>query len=236
SIKGAFYMTIDSKTHDVKVSNMSEFNSEFITQYFSEREKKKEKKKEDKGEEPELYSFQLNELLIRKDGGATLIAEQYYMYTVTYTTYDPTSHMTTTHTDYYYNYNDILVLSFNNDGSLAWKTKIPKRQTTVNDGGYYSSYAYAAIDDKLFFVFNDNPKNLFAQPGVQPEAFNGRKDLAVMLIEVDADGKMSKELLMTTEKGDLIVRPKMCEQTAAREMIILSEKSKTYQFSKVVFK
>jgi hypothetical protein len=237
SIKGAFYMAIDSKTHDVKVQNMSEFDSEFITQYYSEKEKKKTKKKEEKGDEPELFSFDLNELLIRQDGGATLIAEQYYMYTRTYTTYDPNTHMSTTHTDYYYNYNDILVLSFNKDGSLAWKTKIPKRQTTMNDGGYYSSYSFAMIDDKLYFIFNDNPKNLFAQPGVKPQPFlRGSKELAVMLVQVDASGKATKELLMTTEKGDLIVRPKLCEQTAAREMLILGEKSKSYQFSKVVFK
>lgn len=234
SIKGAFYMAIDAKTQQVKVQQMTEFDTEFITQYFSEKEKKKEKKKEDKGEEPELYQFSLDNLLIKEDGGVTLIAEQYFVNVVTSQYYDgKTWHTVTT---YYYNYNDILVMSFDKTGTLAWKCKIPKRQTTVNDGGYYSSYTYSVVGDKIYFIYNDNPKNLFLPKGQRPEPFTGSKDLAVVLAEVDAAGKVSRELLMTTERGDLIVRPKMCMQTGAREVLILAEKSKVYQFSKVVFK
>jgi hypothetical protein len=236
SIKGAFYMAIDATTHEVKIQKLSEFETDFITQYFSEKEKKKEKKQEDKGKEPELYQFRLDELLIREDGGITLIAEQYFVDVSYYTTYDPNTHMTTTHTIYYYNYNDILVMSFNKSGELDWKTKIPKRQCTVNDGGYYSSYTYSIVDDKIYFIFNDNPKNLFLKADEQPYMFNGAKDLAVVLVEVNADGKATRELLMTTEKGDLIVRPKMCEQTGKREVLICAEKTKVYQFSKVEFK
>jgi hypothetical protein len=236
SIKGAFYMSIDGSTHKVKVQKLSEFETDFITQYYSEREKKKEKKQEDKGKEPELYQFRLDNLLIREDGGITLIAEQFYIQEVTYTSYDPTTHSTTTHTTYYYNYNDILVLSFNKDGEMEWKTKIPKRQCTANDGGYYSSYSYSVVGDKLYFIFNDNPKNLFLKANEEPYSFTGSKELAVVLVEVDASGKTSRELLMTTEKGDIIVRPKMCEQTGAREVFICSEKTKMYQFSRVEFK
>lgn len=236
SIKGAFYMSIDGTTHKVKVQKQSAFESEFITQYFSEKEKKKEKKQEEKGKEPELYQFRLDDLLIRQDGGVTLIAEQFYIQEVTYTTYDPNTHTTTTHTTYYYNYNDILVMSFNKDGEMEWKTKIPKRQTTANDGGYYSSYTYSVIGDKIYFIFNDNPKNLFLKPNEQPYPFTGSKELAVVLVEVDGKGNATRELLMTTEKGDVIVRPKMCEQTGAREVFICSEKAKVYQFSKVEFK
>lgn len=235
SIKGAFYMSIDSKSSDVKVMQLSEFETDFITQYYTEKEKKKTQKKEDKGEEAELYQFKLDNLLIREDGGVTLIAEQFYIEVRTYTSTDSQGR-TTTRTVYYYYYNDILVLSFNKDGIVEWKTKVPKRQCTTNDGGYYSSYSFSIIGDKLFFIFNDNPKNLFLPKGQKPYPFSGSKELAVVLVEVDGTGKVSKELLMTTEKGDLIVRPKMCAQTGAREVLVCSQKSKVYQFSKVEFK
>lgn len=235
SVKGAFYLSIDGKTHQEKIQSLSEFDSEFITQYFSEKEKKKQKKQEAKGEEPELYSFRMDELLLRNDGGATMIAEQYYTYTVTYTTTDANGRMTT-HSTTYYNYNDILVLSFNPDGSLNWKCKVPKRQTTASDGGYYSSYAYATIGDKIYFVFNDNPKNLFLKPGEKPYAFTGSKELAVVLVEVTGSGETSRELLFTIERGDVILRPKVCVQTGEKEMFICSERTKIYQLARVEFK
>jgi hypothetical protein len=236
AIKGAFYISIDGKTHDIKTQQYSEFETDFITQYASEKEKKKAKKKEEKGDDVELANFRMDELLIRQDGGATMIAEQFYTYTVTTTTTDANGHSTTTTTTYY-NYNDILVISFNPDGKLAWKTKVPKRQTSTNDGGYYSSYTYSVVGDKIYFIFNDNPKNLFLKEGEKPyTSYVRSKEQAVVLVEVDANGKFSRELLMTTEKGDLIVRPKICEQTGAKEVLICSEKSKVYQFSKVEFK
>lgn len=235
SVKGAFYMSIDSKTREVKIKQLSEFPTDFITQYYSEREKKKEKKKEAKGDEAELYQFRLDNLLIREDGGVTLIAEQFFIEERTYITTDSQGR-TTTRTVYYYNYNDILVLSFDKTGMVEWKTKIPKRQVTTNDGGYYSSYNFSVIGDKIYFIFNDNPKNLFLPKDQKPYPFSGSKELAVVLVEVDASGKSTKELLMTTEKGDLIVRPKMCKQTGAKEVLICSQKTKVYQFSKVVFK
>ncbi len=235
SVKGAFYICIDGKTRDIKAQKYSEFESDFVTQYFTAKEKNKQKKKEAKGDEPELFDFEMDELLIRADGGATLIAEQFRTYTVCTTTTNANGTTSTTCTTYYV-YNDIMVLSFEPDGSLAWKCKIPKRQTTSQDGGYYSSYAFAAVGDKLYFVYNDNPKNTYLKPGEPIYFFSPRRDVAVILAEVDATGKVTRELLMTTEKGDINIRPKLCVQTGTKEMLILAEKSKLYQFSKVEFK
>lgn len=235
SIRGAFYIRLDGQNQSVKVQNMTEFETTFITQYFSEKEKKREKKKEEKGLEPELYAFRMDQLLLRADGGATMIAEQFYENTVCHTTTDANGRSTTTCTTYY-TYNDILVISFNPDGSLNWKCKIPKRQTSTNDGGYYSSYAYATVNDKIYFVFNDNPKNLYLKGDEQPYPYVRNKEFAVVLVEVDGSGKTSRELLFTTERGDVILRPKVCEQTGAKEMFICSERSKIYQLARIEFK
>ena len=235
SVKGAFYIRIDGKSRQVVTQNFSVFEQDFITEYFTEKEKKKSDKKEAKGQDQELYSFQMDELLIRADGGVTLIAEQYRMYTVCTTTTTANGGTTTTCHNHFL-YNDIMVITFNPDGAVAWKCKIPKRQHTVDDYGYYCSYAYVAIDNKLFFVYNDNPKNLYLQAGEKIYNYTPAREAAVILVEVDASGKVTRELLTKTEKGDLDISPKMCVQTGAREMLILAEKSKMYQFSKITFK
>lgn len=233
SIKGAFYMSVDPVTETVEVQQFTEFESEFITKNFTDREEKKAKKKEEKGEELEMFHYDMRNLILKEDGGATLIAEQYDFYVTTYTTYS--NGKSQTYTVYHYLYNDIIVVSFDNLGALQWKSKIPKRQVTQNDGGMYSSYTMAVVGDKLYFIFNDNPKNLFLPEGEAPYNFGG-KEIAVVLVEVDNVGKVTRELLFTTERGDAFVRPSLSEQTGDKEVILFSQKTKIFQYSKVTFK
>lgn len=236
SVKGVFYQRMNSDGEEMLADRMTEFDKAFITQYASQREVKRIEKRERRGEEAELFEFDMDNFLLRADGGGTLVAEQYYMYVETVTT--PSGNgQTTTRYIYHYIYNDILVLNFNADGELVWKCKIPKRQHTTNDGGYYSSYALMVQGDKLFFVYNDNPRNLTLEETEAPaDMGRNRRELAVVLAEVDASGKLSRELLISTERGDVIVRPKVCEQTGANEMLLYSEKTSVFQFSKVIFK
>lgn len=236
SVKGAFYMTIDGESRQVKKQKTTAFETDFITQNMSEREKKKVERREAKGQSAELYEFDLDHLILQNDGGATLIAEQFFIEIQTVTTTNPNGG-SSTRTIYHYYYNDLIALSFGPDGSLVWKVKVPKRQHTTNDGGYYSSYAYAAVGNKLYLLFNDNPKNLFLQPNERPHYSFG-KEIAVSIVQIDANsGAMSRELLFTTSRGDITIRPKMCLQTGEREMLIYGERRrKTYQFSAVTFK
>lgn len=236
SVKGVFYQRMNSESEEMLANRMTEFDKAFITQYASQREVKRIEKRERRGEEAELFEFDMDNFLLRSDGGGTLVAEQYYMYVETVTT--PSGNgQTTTRYIYHYIYNDILVLNFSADGELVWKCKIPKRQHTTNDGGYYSSYALMVQGDKLFFVYNDNPRNLTLEETEAPaDMSRNRRELAVVLAEVDASGKLSRELLISTERGDVIVRPKVCEQTGANEMLLYSEKTSVFQFSKVIFK
>ncbi|MFN8714934.1 MAG: hypothetical protein ACK5Z2_18950 [Bacteroidota bacterium] len=236
SIKGVFYQRISGKTEEVLVRKTTEFDKAFITQYASEREVKRIEKRERRGEEPELFEFDMDNFLLREDGGGTLVAEQFYIYIETQT-FTGANGQTTTRTIYHYYYNDILVLNFNASGDLVWKCKIPKRQHTTNDGGYYSSYALMMQGDKLFFIYNDNPKNLTLNENEAPaDAYRNRREMAVVIAEVTAEGTITRELLVATERGEVIVRPKVCEQTAANEMLMYSERPGVFQFSNVVFK
>lgn len=235
SIKGAFYLNIDPATEQVKSQKFTEFGTEFITLNLTDREEKKAKKKEAKGEELEMNEFDMRDLILRADGGATLIAEQYIFYVTSHTVTNSNGTTSTSYT-YHYLYNDIVVVSFSNTGELLWKTKIAKRQHTTNDGGMWSSYAMAVIGDKLFFIFNDNPKNLFIGAEETPYNFSASKDLAVVIVEIDNSGKATKELLFTQERSDVKVQPRLGEQTGEKEMVICSQRSKIFQYSKLIFK
>ena len=239
SIGGSYFLKINSKTKEMTVKSFKEFGMDFITQFMTEKEEKKAKKKAEKGKDVELYEYDLDDIILREDGGAMLIGEQYFIREHTYTTTGANG-STTTRTVYYYYYNDIIVLNISPDGSIDWTTKIPKRQVSINDGGFFSSYTMAIVNDKLYFVFNDNAKNLSYKDGGKLYNFapvQKSKDKSVVtLVELDHTGKFTRQALFTAKEAEVITRPKVCEQISNNELLIFGQKKKAHKFAKVTFK
>lgn len=219
SIIGTCFFSIDPETEQILTQGSKEFGIDFLEQFMSDTKANKKK---------EMYSYALDNLIIRADGGCLLVAEQYYVYTTSYTSNGVTYY--TTH----YCYNHIIVVNVNPDLSIQWAIKIPKVQQTVNDGGYYSSYAFAITADKLYFVFNDNPKNITEPDATKTYAFNGSKSVAVV-VGVDADGKQTKNILFKNQDEGVIMKPKVGEQVTSADMIIYLEKGKEYEVGKLTF-
>lgn len=231
SIRGTFFLSIDAKTKEIKTESFKEFDIGFITQNMTERQAEKAKRREERGQEQELYEYDLDKLIVRSDGGALLVGEQYFVKTVTYTSY--INGRPSTRTVTYFYYNDIIVVNINPDGNIAWTVKVPKRQTSVNDGGFYSSYAMAINKDKIYFVFNDNPDNL-DYTGVGRVQETVLRNQVVTVASVNAKGEMKRQLL-GAGAGEVIIRPKVCEQTSYSEMLLFGQRRKTQQFGKIEF-
>jgi len=236
SIKGAFYMLIDGKSKEIKVSNQKAFDFELITENMTEREEEKAKKKADKGKNIELYEYDLDDIKLNTDGSATLIAEQYYVRVVTTTTYGANGQVSTRTTYHYYYYNDIIVVNIGKDGNIEWTCKIPKLQHTINDGGYYSSYVCASHNDKLYFIFNDHPENIINPVAGKMKPMGKGREIAAAFVEVDETGKYKKEMLFSQEKRDVLIRPKVCRDAKEGEFFLFAEWKKDYQFSRVKIK
>jgi hypothetical protein len=233
-IRGCFYLAIDSKTKSVKTSNMKDFGIDFITQYMSARQEKKAKKKEDKGEDQEIYNYDLDNMVLRDDGGVIVVGEQYYIEARTITTMGANGSMSS-RTVYYYHYNDVIVINISPKGIIEWAQKIPKIQVTAEDGGFYSSYAMTVKDDKLYIIFNDSKDNYSLKPGASYKNFEMGKDAIVTMVTVDKSGNTKREALFGHEDVEIITRPKVCEQISANEMLIYGQKKKTHQFAKLTF-
>lgn len=235
TVKGSYFLKIDGKTKEIKAKSFNEFGIDFITQNMTERQEKKSKKKAEKGKKPELYKYYLDEIILKDDGGAVLIGEQFYIVTVTHTYTNPNGGTTTTYTNYYY-YNDIIVVNIDSDGNIVWTEKVPKRQRTVNDGGFYSSYTTTVVNDKIYFVFNDNPKNIEYKGEGKIYNFNRSKESLVVIVEMNSEGKQSREALFSAKEVEVLIRPKVCEQISKTELILFGQKKKTHKFARVTFK
>ncbi len=235
-VRGSFFLSLDPRTKQVIHESYKEFSDDFITQYMTAKQEEKARKKaEKKDEDMQLYEYDLADIVRRDDGGAVLIGEQYYMYVVTSTSSGPQGQTYTT-TTYHYLYNDIIVVNIDPDGNIAWASTIPKRQHSVNDGGFFSSYALEVKGDNLYFVYNDNGENLFLAAGdkFKNTDFNGKGSI-VTLANVNSDGRVVREALLDPEKRDLILRPKSCRQLQDDRMFIYATRKNDYRFGTVTF-
>ncbi|NRB46719.1 MAG: hypothetical protein HRU41_03525 [Saprospiraceae bacterium] len=237
SIKGTYFLRMNAKAKEIYQVNFKAFDLDFLTLNMTRGQRKRAERNEKNGNEdraPELYRFSLDELIMRTDGGAVLVAEQYYVYEQSFFSYWDRS----TRVNYFYHYNDILVINIKPTGEIEWASRIPKRQETVNDGGYYSSYAMATVRDRFYFIFNDNPRNFDgrAQSGNRRvrENYNGRYTV-VSLAEVKIDGSVRMMPLFTNRDADVITRPKICRQSGSKHMLVYGERGRNFRFADLAF-
>lgn len=234
-INGSYFLRLDGTTKEIVSTNFKKFDIDFITQNFTARKEKKAKKRDAKGKDQELFQYDLDEIILKSDGGALLVGEQYYVNIVTTTTTSANGGTTTT-TKYTYHYNDIIVINLSPEGTIDWNVKIAKKQITTNDNGFYSSYALSVVNDKLYFVFNDNPKNLYYKGDGKYYNFTRGKDALAVLVELDLDGIQDREALFSTSQANILARPKVCKQISKNQLIIFGQRKKTQRFAKVTFK
>jgi hypothetical protein len=244
SIKGTYFFQIDPITSEVSNANYKEFDFDFVTEYYSDRKKRKAKKAEEEGNtrrSAELYQYSLNDLILRSDGGAVLIAEQYYVERREdsrltnggfYNPYGFRNNQFRENIEYYYNYNDIIIVNIRPNGEIQWASRIPKRQETRNDGGYYSSYAMAIVRDKICFVYNDNGKNFGAKKNNRRYGFNGSNSI-LALTEVGMNGSVNTYPISSNREQGIITRPKICKQIGKRKVAIFGERGKRFKFGKL---
>lgn len=232
SIGGTYFLRVDLQTKEISQKSFKDFGLDFITQNMTEREVERAARKEERGDDLELYEYNLDKLLVGKDGSAILIGEQYFVKAVTTTMY--MNGRPTYTTTYHYYYNDIIAVKVDPTGKIEWAEKVAKTQHTTSDNGFYSSYTLAVVKNRICFIFNDHPDNLNYKGIGRPRNFNGRESL-VVLVSLDQNGKQTRQPIFNSVDVDVITRPKVCEQISNREVILFGQRKKTQQFAKVTF-
>jgi len=206
SIKGSFFFTIDIDSKKIVTEGFKPFDRKFLAKLMSKRRARKGK---------ELYRYQLDEIILRSDGGAVLIGEQYYVVSSTY--YTGTGLNRTANTTNTYYYEDVIIININPDASIAWATNIPKNQSASTRA--FSSYSHAIVKGKIHFIYNERIS----------------RNAPVMLASVNTQGEVNiKELFKNRDEG-ILTRPMLCRQTSKNEMVIFGERGKKYKFGRIKF-
>ena len=216
-INGIFFMRIDKASKNVEATGFKELDKDFVADLTSKRSAAKEKG---------ISSlFNIKKFVRKSDGGAVLIAEYTYDYTVTTCTTDPKTGARSCTTTYHYVRNNILAINIAQDGTIKWLTNIPKYQHTVNDGGAYNSFLFSTFNDKMYFIYNDNAANL------DPTKVKTVKDIRTMsnpkkstcvLVELNEGGEFSKKAIFNSKENKFILMPKFASRVGEHEYIVES--------------
>lgn len=168
--------------------------------------------------------FMIRNLVVRKDGGFVLIAENSYVTSRGYTSpygfysyyYSPFAYGTSVK-EYYYN--DVVVLSFGPDALLEWSSFVRKSQYSQEDGGRFSSFAFLNTGGSLAMLYND---------------FNSRRS-SIQLAVIDAEGKQQVRSMAEGTSKDPDWLPRLGRQTAQRELIVPCLRRGEICFARVTF-
>lgn len=240
SIAGTFYLRMDPITRRVVQSNLKPFEKSFMMEFIPEKKIKKGK---------ELSDFYFDHLIVQQDGSAILVAEQYYMQ-ISYNYNDPYmyggfygptygpwgySPYNRSNYNYQYYYNDIIIVRVSKDGEIEWARKIPKRQMSSNDGGYYSSYAIASNESGVYLLFNDNPRNTPAlrKSGEEPYIMTRPSKSVAVFVAFSNDGQVHYAPLFAQKDVQMVLRPKLHFQSSPDHLVIFSQKGSMYKFGSI---
>ena len=140
STAGVFYYSLTEDSLQAIPTVTSAFTTDFIRKLALER---KENNKE-------LTDFTISRILLRKDGGAAIIAESFYTSSSSY--WDYYMQMWVYH--YYYRFGNIISLSINPKGTILWSNVITKDQNSTDDGGYFSSFLPAVVNGRFIAIYD----------------------------------------------------------------------------------
>lgn len=161
--------------------------------------------------------FEFLQIIPRSDGGLLCVAEQKEVSTesdIVMVNGIPTSTSKNI-----YNYNDILVINLDSAGKVEWSHVIHKNQTTVNDGGYFSSAVVFVDQNFIQLIYNDQL----------------RSTGDVMQYTLYSNGKMMSKKLLKSELDYVVVIPVESSQVASNKVIIPTSKNRRFALLKLVY-
>lgn len=139
----------------------------------------------------------------------------------------------------YYVYRDIYINAYDSDMEFAWTSKVDKNQyaQTFN----FSSFTYSCVNGELYFIYNDNCKNLeLEKNGEGLKAFdkNGYgKNTCVYLAKVNNEGKVDKEIMYNIDDIDaLLTMPAESKAFSNGDLVLFVRRKDKFRFVSVKFK
>lgn len=226
---GTFYKQINPRTFkflevDPKNESMP-FTPEFNMEFKKERNGAKEEKAEN------FYKFDLNQLLILKNGTTVLVAEHEYSNTQVIS--NPNTKQDEKYSQYFNN--DLIIAGADKDGKILYTKRIPKNQFSRDDDGRFLSYACVAEGNLIKIIMNDHLKNIKEnkQTGDNIKVMKGDDGQAV-IVTVFQDGSYEKSPMFKDDDAKSPTIAKLFYK-AKDSYLTICKKGNKYKFGRFFF-
>lgn len=228
---GAFYQIIDPRTEkvlpavDAKAPYLV-FDKTFIAENSLERNTTL----------PENYNnYVIKNLFPLTNGGYVLLAENYFMTEKKFV--DPKTKEEIVLK--YHNYNDIIAVGVNKDGKMDWAKRIPKNQVSLDDDGYYSSFAAICELTKTKIIFNDQKSNaskVITADKVKELKFLPEKapKATAFVVTLYSDGSFEKDVVFSGKDAKNVFVPRLFYSNKENH-ITYGQLGKKYKFGTFSF-
>lgn len=162
-----------------------------------------------------IPNFKICELVLRRDGGALLVAEQRFSYETAVFSY-PDESVYNQQSDYLYE--NILVASIHPDGKLYWKDVLYKSQSSENDDGRHSSFFTFTTNSNIRFLYNNDIS----------------WDTSIFEYVVSGSGQVKRNVVAHQERKNGVL-PQLINsiQVSANEIIAVSERDQKLRLLKI---
>lgn len=225
SIAGTFFFRISGTNKKVEASGLMAFDRHFLKQFMNDHRMERGR---------ELNNFYFDHFLVREDGSATFVGEQYYV--IERFLQDPSTGRFQQQNYFYYN--DLIVVEVNPDGAIKWAVKVPKKQVSINDNGTYSSYALTWNNEFVHLVFNDDADNLERlqlDPDADVQTMNNIKKSSATWVAIDRNGNQKRETLFRAKDAFTLLRPKIHMGSRNGELVLYAQYRRKYRFGLINF-
>jgi len=214
--QGHYFISIPYKNPEEKILTFKEFDQDFKEQLVDK------KTKTEKG----LFDVGIQDIVIRKDGGAIIICEQLKDYErattsanvpLTTRTFNNGRELGRYAVDHYYE--DLFLFSIHPDGTYHWQEILHKKQFSQDDAAAFSSFFLAKTSRKLRLIYNDEIRN----------------ENTVSEYIIKGNGAYDRNSILNTASQELRLRFRESLQVAANEIIVPSERKSRLKLVRMTF-
>ncbi|MEM6316779.1 MAG: hypothetical protein AAF960_03870 [Bacteroidota bacterium] len=216
--QGYYYMNIPISNPENYVLSFKDFELDFMEQLVDK------KTNVTKG----LFDVGIQDLVLRRDGGALIICEQLKDYERGIAG-NNISNLNTTRSAFYgreagrfavdHYYEDLFLFSVHPDGQHHWENILHKKQFSQDDNAAFSSFFLAKTPQRLRLIYNDEI----------------RSENTVSEYIIKGSGNTDRNSILNTASQELRLRFRESKQVAANEIIVPSERKSKLKLVRMTF-
>jgi hypothetical protein len=217
-INGFIFLKLDPKTGQITSQSTWQIPMELAIRIALIQDDKS------KSKSPAInIKFGISDLRVNDDETVSVVLEKNFTVVTTVTNPNGSSY-----TYYDYHSEGMIALKLDKAGTLMWYKYIPKIQRS-SATTRYMYHAAMFYQDKIYIMFNDEPKNEtydYEHAKKSPKTFNDRKKMNLMLVTVDKDGNATYSVIGNAESMETTIDINLTKQISKTRMMLCGYKYK----------